>query len=50
MASTVVREQGEGNATWMLGGRYEVKVAGDDTDGAVTVGMSLKLGLRSCSS
>ena len=37
MASTVVREQGEGNATWMLGGRYEVKVAGDDTDGAVTV-------------
>ena len=34
---TVVKAQGEGDAVWMLGGRYQVKVAGEDTDGAMTV-------------
>jgi quercetin dioxygenase-like cupin family protein len=34
---TVVRARDEGDAIWMLGGRYQVKVAGDDTDGAMTV-------------
>jgi quercetin dioxygenase-like cupin family protein len=38
MASeTVVRAPGEGDAVWMLGGRYEVKVAGEETNGALTV-------------
>jgi len=37
MAETVVHDQGEGDAVWLLGGRYQVKVAGDDTDGALTV-------------
>jgi quercetin dioxygenase-like cupin family protein len=35
--TTVVRNPGEGNALWMLGGLYEVKAAGDETNGAVTV-------------
>jgi quercetin dioxygenase-like cupin family protein len=34
---TVVRARDEGDAIWMLGGRYDVKVAGDETDGAMTV-------------
>jgi quercetin dioxygenase-like cupin family protein len=34
---TVVRTPGERDAVWMLGGRYEVKVAGDETNGALTV-------------
>lgn len=38
MASeTVVRAAGTGDAVWMLGGRYEVKVAGEETNGAMTV-------------
>jgi quercetin dioxygenase-like cupin family protein len=38
MASgSVVRNAGEGRAFWMLGGLYEVKVAGPETDGAMTV-------------
>src|ERR1700730_17621033 len=38
MASeTVVRPAGTGDAVWMLGGRYEVKVAGEETKGAMTV-------------
>jgi quercetin dioxygenase-like cupin family protein len=38
MASeTVVRSAGAGDAIWMLGGRYEVKVTGEETSGAMTV-------------
>jgi quercetin dioxygenase-like cupin family protein len=38
MASeTVVRPAGTGDAIWMLGGRYEIKVAGDETNDAMTV-------------
>lgn len=38
MAGTVVsRARGEGKAFWMLNSLYEVKVAGDETGGAVTV-------------
>jgi quercetin dioxygenase-like cupin family protein len=37
MAETVVRQPGEGTALWMLGGLYEVKAAGGETDGQVTV-------------
>jgi quercetin dioxygenase-like cupin family protein len=33
----VVRNRGEGNSIWMLGGLYEVKAAGDETNGAMTV-------------
>jgi quercetin dioxygenase-like cupin family protein len=33
----VARKQGEGQAIWMLGGLYEVKVASDETNGAATV-------------
>jgi quercetin dioxygenase-like cupin family protein len=34
---TVVRQSGEGKAYWMLGGLYEVKVAGSESGGAVTI-------------
>jgi quercetin dioxygenase-like cupin family protein len=34
---TVARKRDEGEAVWMLGGRYEVKVSSEDTDGAMTV-------------
>lgn len=34
---TVARRRDEGEAVWMLGGRYEVKVNSDETDGAMTV-------------
>jgi quercetin dioxygenase-like cupin family protein len=34
---TVVRNPDDGDAIWMLGGRYEVKVTGDQSDGAMTV-------------
>ncbi|HEY3021483.1 MAG TPA: cupin domain-containing protein [Solirubrobacteraceae bacterium] len=37
MASTVVREPGEGTAYWMLGGLYEVKVASAESGGALTI-------------
>jgi quercetin dioxygenase-like cupin family protein len=37
MASTVVRTRGEGRALWMLGGLYEVKVSGEETDGGMTI-------------
>lgn len=33
----VVRHAGEGTALWMLGGLYEVKAAGSETGGALTV-------------
>src|SRR5258708_26504358 len=35
--NAVVRQQGEGDAYWMLGGFYEVKVSSADSDGAVTI-------------
>ena len=35
--SVVVRKPDEGMALWMLGGLYEVKVAGDETGGAATI-------------
>ena len=35
--TTVTRNPGEGDAFWMLGGLYEVKVASDETNGATTV-------------
>jgi quercetin dioxygenase-like cupin family protein len=34
---TVVRNAGDGDAIWMLGGRYEVKASGEETGGAMTV-------------
>src|SRR5438128_9682798 len=34
---TVVRNRDEGDAVWMLGGRYEVKVSGEETGGVMTV-------------
>jgi len=34
---SVARDEGEGQAFWMLGGLYEVKVASDETNGATTV-------------
>ena len=36
-AQAVVRKRGEGDAFWMLGGLYEVKVSSEDTDGAMTI-------------
>src|SRR5437660_9341953 len=33
----VSRQKGEGQAFWMLGGLYELKVASEETNGAVTV-------------
>jgi quercetin dioxygenase-like cupin family protein len=35
--NVVVRQEGEGDAYWVLGGLYEVKVSSDETNGAVTV-------------
>ena len=32
--NAIVREPGEGTAYWVLGGLYEVKVAGGETGGA----------------
>ncbi len=37
MGETVARKGDEGKAVWMLGGLYEIKVAGEETNGAVTV-------------
>jgi quercetin dioxygenase-like cupin family protein len=37
MATTVTRGGGESEAFWMLGGLYEVRVSGEETDDAVTV-------------
>jgi len=34
---TVVRKQGEGQARWMLGGLYEVKVTSEESGGAATI-------------
>jgi quercetin dioxygenase-like cupin family protein len=34
---SVVRKPDEGQAFWMLGGLYEVKVSSDESDGAMTV-------------
>src|ERR1700736_5474268 len=34
---TVVRQPGEGQAFWMLGGLYEVLLSGDDSNGALTI-------------
>jgi quercetin dioxygenase-like cupin family protein len=35
--ASVVRNRGEGDAVWMLGGRYEVKVSADETNGEMTI-------------
>ena len=32
----IVRKVGEGDAFWMLGGLYEVKVSSEESGGAVT--------------
>jgi quercetin dioxygenase-like cupin family protein len=37
MSDTVVRQRGAGDAVWMLGGRYEVKVSSAETGGAMTI-------------
>ena len=37
MAKTIVRPSGEGDAYWVLGGLYEVKAAGDETNGEFTI-------------
>jgi quercetin dioxygenase-like cupin family protein len=37
MATIVKRNAGEGDGIWLLGGSYEVKAAGDETDGQATV-------------
>jgi quercetin dioxygenase-like cupin family protein len=37
MAEVLARHQGEGDALWMLGGLYEVKAAGEETNGRATV-------------
>ena len=37
MTGRVVRKRGEGQAIWMLGGLYEVKATGEETNGALTV-------------
>jgi quercetin dioxygenase-like cupin family protein len=34
---SVVRHRGEGDAFWVLGGLYEVKAAGDESNGELTV-------------
>ena len=36
-SQTVVRQPGEGEAFWMLGGLYELKVAAAESDGAMTI-------------
>jgi quercetin dioxygenase-like cupin family protein len=35
--AVVCRKQGEGTALWMLGGLYEVKLSGEESDGSATV-------------
>lgn len=35
--NTVVRHRGDGKAFWMLDSLYEVKVSGDETNGAMTI-------------
>jgi quercetin dioxygenase-like cupin family protein len=35
--NAVTRQKGEGQAIWMLGGLYEVKVGGDESGGTMTV-------------
>ena len=37
MADQVVRGSGEGTDVWMLGGRYTVKVSGEESGGELTV-------------
>jgi quercetin dioxygenase-like cupin family protein len=37
MGRTVVRNAGEGEAFWMLGGLYEVKASSEETDGQATI-------------
>lgn len=37
MATTIARKAGEGTALWFLGGLYEIKVSGEETDGVLTV-------------
>ncbi len=34
---TVTRQKGDGQALWMLGGLYEVKVSSDESGGAMTI-------------
>ena len=36
-AKTAVRQAGESDALWMLGGLYEIKLSSDDTGGAMSV-------------
>jgi quercetin dioxygenase-like cupin family protein len=36
-AATVVRQAGESDALWLLGGLYEIKVSSDETGGAMSV-------------
>jgi quercetin dioxygenase-like cupin family protein len=36
-ATTVARKRGEGKPYWMLGGLYELKASGDETNGELTV-------------
>ena len=35
--NAAIRNAGEGDAYWVLGGLYEVKLSGEETNGAVTV-------------
>jgi quercetin dioxygenase-like cupin family protein len=37
MAKTLVRPTGQGDAYWVLGGLFEVRVAADETNGEITV-------------
>ena len=37
MGRTVVRNAGEGEAFWMLGGLYELKASSEETDGQATI-------------
>ena len=36
-AKAVVHKSGDGKAYWMLGGRYEVLLPSDESDGAATI-------------
>jgi quercetin dioxygenase-like cupin family protein len=36
-AESVINERGQGDAVWMLGGRYEVKASTEQTNGAMTI-------------
>lgn len=42
---TVVREPGEGQAYWMLGGLYEVKAGSNETGGATVMEMTMPAGM-----